>query len=164
MVGQQTLWRGGAVSDQGGIWVTWAKCGLENVKDGSPCPRCAGLPSLESESNANSPISEDFLLGNTKVGLERIRARLLDLTNRNRLLNFRHTLRSRSSLAIVGVLPDALFDNLIEGDSVTFKPVPPLQNLRLQRRGSFLYRPSTGWREYSPASRSASKRPFQRLI
>ena len=62
------------------------------------------------------------MLGNTKVGLERIRSRLLDLTNRNRLLNFRHT--PRSSLSVVGVLPDTLFDTFLEGDSVTFKSVP----------------------------------------
>jgi hypothetical protein len=103
--------------------VTCAKCGFENVEDGVQCPRCArASASITSGSGPNSPISEDFLLGNTKAGLERIRARLLDLTNRNRLLNFRHT--SRSSLAIVGVLPDALFDTLLEGDPVTFKPVP----------------------------------------
>ena len=62
------------------------------------------------------------MFGKTKVGLERIRSRLLDLTNRNRLLNFRHT--PRSSLSVVGVLPDILFGTLIEGDSLTFKSVP----------------------------------------
>jgi very-short-patch-repair endonuclease len=100
--------------------MTCAKCGLENVKNGSPCASASA--SLKAEPNANSPISEDFLLGSTKLGLERIRARLLDLTKRNRLLNFRHT--HRSSLAIVGILPDILFGTLIEGGSVTFKPVP----------------------------------------
>ncbi len=103
--------------------MTCAKCGFQNVNDASPCPRCTGASaSFDSESKASSSISQDFLLGNTKIGLERIRSRLLDLTNRNRLLNFRHTLRS--SLPVVGVLPDTLFDTLIEGDSVTFKPVP----------------------------------------
>ena len=101
--------------------VTCTKCGFENVTDGSPCPHSAAAsPSYDSDSN--NSISQDFLLGNTKVGLERIRARLLDLTNRNRLLNFRHT--PRSSLSIVGVLPDALFDRLIDGDAISFKPVP----------------------------------------
>jgi len=56
------------------------------------------------------------------IGLERIRARLLDLTNRNKLLNFRHTLRS--SLSIVGVPPDALFDALLDGTPISFKSVP----------------------------------------
>jgi Protein of unknown function (DUF4011)/REase_MTES_1575/AAA domain len=62
------------------------------------------------------------LFGRTRVGLERIRSRLHDLTNRNRLLNFRHT--PRSSLSVVDVLPDILFGTLIEGHSVTFKSVP----------------------------------------
>jgi Protein of unknown function (DUF4011)/REase_MTES_1575/AAA domain len=62
------------------------------------------------------------LFGRTRVGLERIRSRLVDLTNRNRLLNFRHT--PRSSLSVVGVLPDILFGTVIEGHSVTFKSVP----------------------------------------
>jgi hypothetical protein len=93
------------------------------VNDASQCPRCSGASaSFDSESKAGSSISQDFLLESTKVGLERIRSRLLDLTNRNRLLNFRHT--PRSSLSVVGVLPDILFGTLIEGDSVTFKSVP----------------------------------------
>ena len=101
--------------------MTCTKCGFENVKVGSPCPGCAAA-SPSSEFDSNNFISQDFLLGNTKIGLERIRSRLLDLTNRNRLLNFRHT--PRSSLSIVGVLPDALFDRLIDGDAISFKPVP----------------------------------------
>jgi hypothetical protein len=44
------------------------------------------------------------------------------------------------------------------GGAVRRRSARPLQNLRLQRRGTFLHRPS------APASRSASKRPFQRLI
>jgi Protein of unknown function (DUF4011)/REase_MTES_1575/AAA domain len=93
------------------------------VNDASQCPRCSGASaSFDSESKAGSSISQDILLESTKVGLERIRSRLLDLTNRNRLLNFRHT--PRSSLSVVGVLPDILFGTLIDGESVTFKSVP----------------------------------------
>jgi very-short-patch-repair endonuclease len=54
--------------------------------------------------------------------LEKIRARLLDLTNRNKLLNFRHT--PSSSLSIVAPLPDTLFDAIIDGGSISFRPVP----------------------------------------
>ena len=108
--------RSGVISDLREMW-------LSECEKWSPCPRCAGASaSFDFESKAGSSISQDFLLGKTKVGLERIRSRLLDLTNRNRLLNFRHT--PRSSLSVVGVLPDTLFDTLIEGDSVTFKSVP----------------------------------------
>src|SRR5580692_11071352 len=96
-----------------GELVTCAICGLENLSDGAPCPRCSDS-GLGSVPDAKSAVSQDFLVGNTKIGLERIRARLLDLTNRNRLLNFRHT--PRSSLSIAGVLPDALFNTLIEGE------------------------------------------------
>lgn len=44
-------------------------------------------------------ISPDFLTGSTETGLDRIRTRLLDLTNRNKLLNFRHS--NASSLRVV---------------------------------------------------------------
>jgi very-short-patch-repair endonuclease len=103
--------------------VTCAKCGLDNLSDGLPCPSCAAVSaSVQSTPDAGDPISQDFLLGNTRIGLERIRARLLDLTNRNRLLNFRHT--PKSSLSIVGAFPDLVFDSLMEGESASFKPVP----------------------------------------
>ncbi len=46
-------------------------------------------------------IRQDFLIGSTELGLDRIRTRLLDLTNRNKLLNFRHS--SASSLRVVEV-------------------------------------------------------------
>src|ERR1700691_5115411 len=105
-----------------GELVTCAKCGLENLLDGAPCPSCSTESSLGSTPDAKTAISQDFLVRNTKAGLERIRSRLLDLTNRNRLLNFRHT--PRSSPSVAGVLPDILFGTLIEGESVTFKSFP----------------------------------------
>lgn len=102
--------------------VTCAICGLENLPDGMPCPVCAKDSNLASATAAENSISQDFLLGNTKIGLERIRARLLDLTNRNRLLNFRHT--PKSSLSIVGAFPDLVFESLVDGESLSFKSVP----------------------------------------
>ena len=72
--------------------------------------------------NSGQIISEDFRIGDARTGLDRIRTRLLDLTNRNRLLNFHHS--KRATLQIVGVLPDALFQRLTDGESVVFKPVP----------------------------------------
>ena len=53
------------------------------------------------------PLSAEFLSCGTAAGLEKIRARLLDLTNRNRLPNFRHT---RASIRIVDADPDAVVD------------------------------------------------------
>lgn len=102
--------------------MTCAKCGLENLADGAPCPSCSGNSSPRAAPEPENAVSQDFLVGNTKIGLERIRARLLDLTNRNRLLNFRHT--PKSSLSVVGAFPDFVFESLVDGESLSFKPVP----------------------------------------
>lgn len=67
------------------------------------------------------PISAEFLSGGTAAGLEKIRARLLDLTNRNRLLNFRHT---RGSIRVVDADPNALFLRLMNGEEIPFRHVP----------------------------------------
>ncbi len=67
-------------------------------------------------------ISDDFFQGDIQAGLERIRLRLLDLTNRNRLLNFRHT--EKSSLRAVDELPDSLCGVLRDGSELYFAPVP----------------------------------------
>lgn len=49
--------------------------------------------------------------GDVVKGLERLRRRLLDLTKRNRLLNFRHS--RRSSVRAVDEMPDQLYENLL---------------------------------------------------
>jgi hypothetical protein len=77
------------------------------------------------EPNSDRPeprVSDDFFQGNVERGLERMRLRLLDLTNRNRLLNFRHT--KRSTLDLLGHPPELLYDQLRDGAEITFKPVP----------------------------------------
>lgn len=67
-------------------------------------------------------VSQDFFLGDIHNGLERMRRRLLDLTNRNRLLNFRET-RS-STLKVVDEIPDLLYKSLLSGREMTFRAVP----------------------------------------
>jgi hypothetical protein len=67
-------------------------------------------------------LGPEFLAGNTEQGLERPRRRLLDLTNRNRLLNYRH--RPTSSIRIVRAHMDRVFDSLIDGAKLAFEPVP----------------------------------------
>ena len=54
--------------------------------------------------------------------LAALRERLLDLTGRNKLLNFRHA--SLSCLRFVDEIPDQLFEKLIAGSTFTFDPVP----------------------------------------
>jgi very-short-patch-repair endonuclease len=68
-----------------------------------------------------APVSSDFAQGDVRVGLEKIRRRLLDLTNRNRLLNFKHT--KKSSLRIVAADPGEIFGALADGLELSFRPV-----------------------------------------
>ncbi|MCC5880056.1 MAG: DUF4011 domain-containing protein [Idiomarina sp.] len=59
--------------------------------------------------------------------LENLRNRLLDLTSRNRLINFKHT--KKSSLRIVDSLPDALAEMLTSEKEIRFLSVPePTEN------------------------------------
>jgi hypothetical protein len=71
---------------------------------------------------ASVALSPEFLQGNAAAGLEKIRTRLLDLTNRNRLLNFRHS--ASSSLRIVNVDIDTIFRRLMDGEKLPFQAVP----------------------------------------
>ncbi len=54
--------------------------------------------------------------------LENLRMRLLDLTARNRLINFRHT--KRGSLRIIDELPDQLVETLLAEKEMRFLPIP----------------------------------------
>lgn len=76
----------------------------------------------EQDSVAAVPLSPEFLAGGTEAGLEKIRTRLLDLTNRNRLLNFRHT--TASSLRVVNAGLNETFRRLLDGGKLVFLPVP----------------------------------------
>src|SRR6266705_5912618 len=79
-------------------------------------------PSQESGEQPASNISADFLTGSTEIGLDRIRTRLLDLTNRNKLLNFRHS--NASSLRVVDVPINSVFRRLRDNEKLSFLPVP----------------------------------------
>lgn len=56
--------------------------------------------------------------------ISELRMRLLDLTNRNALLNFRHSERALTHVRIIDELPDFLFGSLVDGDRLTFKSLP----------------------------------------
>lgn len=78
-----------------------------------------------SKETASAPapnITADFLTGSTEIGLDRIRTRLLDLTNRNKLLNFRHS--PASSMRVVDVPIDTVFRQLRDMEKLAFMPVP----------------------------------------
>lgn len=62
--------------------------------------------------------------------IERLRERLLDLSSRNKLLNFNH--RS-SHVRVVDELPDQFYELLVLGDELSFVPVPqPTKELLIQ--------------------------------
>jgi Protein of unknown function (DUF4011) len=82
----------------------------------------AGIEPDQQPPPTISTISPDFQTGSTETGLERIRTRLLDLTNRNRLLNFRHS--AASSLRVVDAPLDSVFRHVRDGEKLYFVPVP----------------------------------------
>jgi hypothetical protein len=63
----------------------------------------------------------------TKKSIEELRKRLLDLSNRNRLLNFRFSDRSRTHVRVIDVLPDVLYGKLVDGKRLTFAALPEPQ-------------------------------------
>lgn len=69
-------------------------------------------------------------------GLEQLRKRLIDLSKRNKLLNFKHGLKS--CLRVVDELPDELFSRLKGGASLVFRPVPepPLEEENITQGAS----------------------------
>jgi very-short-patch-repair endonuclease len=99
-----------------------------------PSPPAASVP----------PISPDFLTGSIDIGLERIRTRLLDLTNRNKLLNFRHS--SSSTLRVVDVHLNTVFRHLIEGEKLDFRPVPEPDEDFSEKPAAADYAEQIGWR------------------
>jgi very-short-patch-repair endonuclease len=76
------------------------------------------------EDSTQNQISEEFFHGDTANSLSKIRKRLLDLTSRNRLLNFPSPPPKKLSLQIVDELPEILYNRLLDGDSLIFKAVP----------------------------------------
>lgn len=74
-----------------------------------------------NEVGMTPPIS-DFFQGDVEGGLEKMRKRLLDLTKRNRLLNYKYS--KKGALRVVDELPNELFTQLVDGKELFFKPVP----------------------------------------
>ena len=56
--------------------------------------------------------------------VEQLRERLLDLSNRNKLLNFRHPDRSRTQVRVIDELPAVLYEALLSGKPHRFKGIP----------------------------------------
>ena len=63
---------------------------------------------------------DDFV----KAAIQQYRAKLLDLSSRNPLVNFRHSDRSRSHIRVVDEIPEKLFERLESSRQLWFDPLP----------------------------------------
>lgn len=62
----------------------------------------------------------------TETALQKIRQRLLDLTRRNRLLNYRETAKT---IVVRDELPDVVYGKLLDDVSLTFSPLDEIEGL-----------------------------------
>jgi very-short-patch-repair endonuclease len=68
----------------------------------------------------NSKTQEQFV----HEKISELRLKLLDLSNRNALLNFRHSEKALTHVRIIDELPDFLFGTFLDGHKLTFKSLP----------------------------------------
>ncbi|MEE9224857.1 MAG: DUF4011 domain-containing protein, partial [Bacteroidota bacterium] len=73
--------------------------------------------------------------------IEKLRQRLLDLSNRNRLLNYKHSDRARTHIRIIDELPDVLYERLKNDETLSFKALPePEDEPKDEHTNQFLMR------------------------
>lgn len=107
---------------------------------------------MEDGADANvdeTALPEEFVAGNTADGLDKIRKRLLDLTGRNRLLNYRHP--PTSCLRIVDAELDHVFQSFCDGQRFPLEPVPEPD------QGDYI-RPPEGGQPQKPSPEQHAKR------
>ena len=126
----------------------------------------------DQDSTPAATLSPEFLTGGTDAGLEKLRARLLDLTNRNRLLNFRHS--TASTLRVVDADIDTVFTRLLDGQRLPLRPVPEPRTrfetgddaseaLPLSKPTAADYAASLGWPTSYDLAESANNEPIVHL-
>ena len=116
---------------------------LDSADDRSSfsCPFCGQENRIDTAGKLSTVCHNcNQLLVQQLPDLERLRRRLLDLTNRNRLLNFRHP--KRSSLRAVDELPDFLYEQLLDDKILTYIPVPEPSDEEIEESG-FKERPTS---------------------
>jgi len=72
------------------------------------------MTSSESE-NSSSSLGELVL-----AGIEKLRSKLLDLSMANRLLNFKHSEKSKTHVRIIDEIPEVLFDSIDQHKNLQF--------------------------------------------
>jgi len=68
----------------------------------------------------DTSIDRNGLSALVHAGIERLRAKLLDLSMANRLLNFKHSDKSRNHVRVIEEIPEFLFEKLDEGKALAF--------------------------------------------
>jgi len=106
------------------------------------------------------PTGSAFPTGNTEQGLKEIRTRLLDLTNRNKLLNFQFP--SASCLRFVDLNVDGAYNRLMDEANLSIESVPePPHQRKSEKPTAAAYAKELGWRtsydldEYEPSARGS---------
>jgi very-short-patch-repair endonuclease len=79
-------------------------------------------PDQQTAGEAQRTLSSREKAAQKRIG--ELRRRLLDLSNRNRLLNYKFSNRGRRQLRIVDELPDELLRKLLDGKRLVFKALP----------------------------------------
>jgi len=78
------------------------------------------FPGKATEMRQTEKTEEIFI----QEKIAELRMKLLDLSNRNTLLNFRHSERALTHIRIIDELPDFLFGAFLNNQELTFKPLP----------------------------------------
>jgi len=69
-------------------------------------------------------VQPESVEGLVQTAVEQYRSKLLDLSSRNPLVNFRHSERSRSHIRVVNEIPELLFSKLEAGRELTLESLP----------------------------------------
>ena len=108
-------------------------------------PEDASTTKESGETPAIPPTVSRFPTGSTEQGLKEIRTRLLDLTNRNKLLNFRFP--TASCLRFVDLDMDGAFNRLMDEDKLFVSAVPEApSHRRSDKPTAAAYAKELGWR------------------
>ena len=111
-----------------------------------PEPAPSAEPDIKFTAEQEAIINLDSGVANKDgfsfESLEAVRKKLLDLSARNTLLNYKHP--AARSIRIIDELPDQVYDELQNEKALTFIPVPEPKEKELIAAGYFIVDPDTG--------------------
>src|SRR5262245_7150839 len=98
------------------------KCALSTFITGPHNQKSKLMSEVTNRNGALTP-NDELFQGDVAAGLEKVRLQLLNLGNRNRLLNF-PTKPSKQFLRIIDAIPDVVFNKLRNSQELIFRSVP----------------------------------------